>query len=86
MLKNKQNQNFKKKNLINQYTDADVALASNGKSPPHALHNISAIWDIIWTILTQNIWLSVLLIESVIGLVGSLEGKTRRIMEFFFRI
>jgi hypothetical protein len=43
MLKNKQNQNFKKKNLINQYTDADVALASNGKSPPHALHNISAI-------------------------------------------
>jgi hypothetical protein len=24
-------------------TDADVALASNGKRPPHALHNISAI-------------------------------------------
>jgi hypothetical protein len=34
---------FQKKNLINQFTDADVALASNGKSPPHALHNISAI-------------------------------------------
>jgi hypothetical protein len=26
-----------------QNTDADVALASKGKRPPHALHNISAI-------------------------------------------
>jgi len=57
------------------YTDADVALASKGKRPPHALHNISAIWEIICTTLTQNIWLSVWLIESVIGFVGSLGNK-----------
>ncbi len=61
--------------LIN--TDADVALASNGKRPPHALHNISAIWEIICTILIQNIWLSIWFIDSVIDLVWSLKWKPK---------
>jgi hypothetical protein len=33
---NKNSIKINKQNLINQFTDADVALASNGKSPPHA--------------------------------------------------
>lgn len=37
------------------HTDADVALASKGKRPPHALHKTSAICDIICTTLAQNI-------------------------------
>ncbi len=73
--KNKIKLQKKKTNSINQFTDADVALASNGKSPPHPLHKISDICDIICTILTEKIWLSVLLIASVIGLVGSLENN-----------
>jgi hypothetical protein len=32
-----------KKRIVFQHTDADVALASKGKRPPHALHKISAI-------------------------------------------
>jgi hypothetical protein len=35
--------NFEKIIFFFQNTDADVALASKGKRPPHALHNISAI-------------------------------------------
>ena len=36
------------------FTDADAALASSGKRPPHALHKTSDIWDIICTTLAQN--------------------------------
>jgi hypothetical protein len=34
---------IEKTSSIDRFTDADVALASNGKRPPHALHRISDI-------------------------------------------
>ena len=46
-------------------TLGEVAAASSGRSPPHAVTRLSASWEIMWVTFTTNTWFSDAFTKSI---------------------